>query len=74
MNDSMPSSPLQYTLMLISEYFGQLGLAHRNNFEEIVVAVDLVPLHEVSQAYILVLTEHPEELFLLKNLFLLDYF
>lgn len=73
MDDSVPPSPLQDTLVLIGEYFGELGLADRNNFEEVIVAVDLVPLHEVCQVNILVLAEYPKELSLLQHLLLLNY-
>ena len=59
----------QNALVLVGEYFGQLGLALRKNLEELVVAVDLIPLHKVSQFDILILPENTEELSRLLDLF-----
>ena len=73
-DNSVSPSSLQNALMFIGKYFWQLGLADRYNFEEIVVAVYLVPLNEVAQIDIFIFTKYIEKLFLFQYLLLLNYF
>ena len=50
MYNSMSSSSLHDSLMLIIENFAELGLADRNYLQEIVISIDLIPLGKIGDS------------------------
>ena len=71
LNKSMSPSPLQPRKILITKDLRQLPLTHRNNLQKILIPINLIPLNQITEIYILVLIEYLEQLSLLHHLLLL---